>query len=173
MWLDIIKEGLVKLKLVFEGLVVLGGFDDVVLQKYYWVEKINYVYIGGNSLGIVDGVVLVMIGFVVVGKLQGLILWVCIVVIVISGVDLVIMFIGFILVICKVFDCVGLIVDDIDLFEFNEVFVLVVLKFQKDFNIFDEKFNVNGGVIVMGYLLGVIGVMILGIMVDELECCNV
>lgn len=112
---DTTKEGLAKLKPAFEGLAALGGFDDVALQKYHWVEKINHVHTGGNSSGIVD---------------------------------------------------------DIDLFELNEAFASVVLKFQKDLNIPDEKLNVNGGAIAMGHPLGATGAMILGTMVDELERRN-
>lgn len=69
---DTTKEGLAKLKPAFEGLAALGGFDDVALQKYHWVEKINHVHTGGNSSGIVDGAALVMIGSAAAGKLQGL-----------------------------------------------------------------------------------------------------
>lgn len=69
----------------------------------------------------------------------------------------------------KVLATAGLTVDDIDLFEINEAFASVVLKFQKDLNIPDEKLNVNGGAIAMGHPLGATGAMILGTMVDELE----
>ena len=69
----------------------------------------------------------------------------------------------------KVLDRAGLTVDDIDLFEINEAFASVVLKFQKDLNIPDEKLNVNGGAIAMGHPLGATGAMITGTMVDELE----
>ena len=72
----------------------------------------------------------------------------------------------------KVLDRAGLTVDDIDLFELNEAFASVVLKFQKDLNIPDEKLNVNGGAIAMGHPLGATGAMILGTMVDELERRN-
>src|SRR6478752_2869230 len=65
---DTTAEGLAKLKPAFEGLAAMGGFDDVALQKYHWVEKINHVHSGGNSSGIVDGAALVMIGNEAAGK---------------------------------------------------------------------------------------------------------
>lgn len=82
------------LKPAFEGLAALGGFDDVALQKYHWVEKINHVHTGGNSSGIVDGAALVMIGSAAAGKLQGLTPRARIVATATSGADPVIMLTG-------------------------------------------------------------------------------
>ncbi|KJX74773.1 acetyl-CoA C-acetyltransferase [Mycobacterium lepromatosis] len=169
---DTTKEGLAKLKPAFEGLAVMGGFDDVALQKYHWVEKINHVHTGGNSSGIVDGAALVMIGSEAVGKSQGLTPRARVVAAATTGTDPVIMLTGPTPATRKVLDRAGLTVDDIDLFELNEAFASVVLKFQKDLNIPDEKLNVNGGAIAMGHPLGATGAMILGTMVDELERCN-
>ena len=89
-----------------------------------------------------------------------------------SGADATIMLTGPTPATRKVLDRAGLTVDDIDLFELNEAFASVVLKFQKDLNIPDEKLNVNGGAIAMGHPLGATGAMILGTMVDELERRN-
>src|SRR5271166_1650630 len=169
---DTTKEGLGKLKSAFEGLAAMGGFDDVALQRYHWVEKINHVHTGGNSSGIVDGAALVMIGSEAAGKSQGLTPRARVVATATSGADPVIMLTGPTPATRKVLDRAGLTVDDIDLFELNEAFASVVLKFQKDLDIADEKLNVNGGAIAMGHPLGATGAMITGTMVDELERRN-
>jgi len=162
-------ETLGKLKPAFEGLAAMAGFDDVALQKYHWVEKINHVHTGGNSSGIVDGAALVLVGSEKAGKSQGLTPRARIVATATSGADATIMLTGPTPATLKVLDRAGLTVDDIDLFELNEAFASVVLKFQKDLNIPDEKLNVNGGAIAMGHPLGATGAMITGTMVDELE----
>ncbi|OBI59008.1 acetyl-CoA C-acetyltransferase [Mycobacterium sp. E796] len=166
---DTTMEGLAKLKPAFEGLAAMAGFDDVALQKYHWVEKINHVHTGGNSSGIVDGSALVLIGNEKAGTSQGLTPRARIVATATTGADPTIMLTGPTPATQKVLDRAGLTVDDIDLFELNEAFASVVLKFQKDLNIPDEKLNVNGGAIAMGHPLGATGAMILGTMVDELE----
>jgi acetyl-CoA C-acetyltransferase len=162
-------ESLGKLKPAFEGLAAMAGFDDVALQKYHWVEKINHVHTGGNSSGIVDGAALVLIGSEAAGKSQGLTPRARVVATATSGADATIMLTGPTPATRKVLDRAGLTVDDIDLFELNEAFASVVLKFQKDLNIPSEKLNVNGGAIAMGHPLGATGAMITGTMVDELE----
>ncbi|OBH90318.1 MULTISPECIES: acetyl-CoA C-acetyltransferase [unclassified Mycobacterium] len=162
-------EGLAKLKPAFEGLAAMAGFDDVALQKYHWVEKINHVHTGGNSSGIVDGSALVLIGSEKMAKAGSLTPRARIVATATTGADPTIMLTGPTPATQKVLDRAGLTVDDIDLFELNEAFASVVLKFQKDLNIPDEKLNVNGGAIAMGHPLGATGAMILGTMVDELE----
>ncbi|OBH08094.1 acetyl-CoA C-acetyltransferase [Mycobacterium sp. E1747] len=165
-------EGLAKLKPAFEGIGEMGGFDDVALQKYHWVEKINHVHTGGNSSGIVDGAALLLIGSEAAGKSQGLTPKARIVATATSGADATIMLTGPTPATRKVLDRAGLTVDDIDLFELNEAFASVVLKFQKELNIPDEILNVNGGAIAMGHPLGATGAMITGTMVDELERRN-
>jgi len=166
---DTTAEGLGKLKPAFEGLAAMAGFDDVALQKYHRVEKINHVHTGGNSSGIVDGAALVLIGNEKAGKANGLTPRARVVATATSGADPTIMLVGPTPATRKVLDRAGLTVDDIDLFELNEAFASVVLKFQKDLNIPDEKLNVNGGAIAMGHPLGATGAMITGTMVDELE----
>ena len=169
---DTTKEGLAKLKPAFEGLAAMAGFDDVALQKYHWVEKIHHVHTGGNSSGIVDGAALVLIGSEAAGKSQGLTPRARIVATATTGADPTIMLTGPTPATVKALDRAGLTVDDIDLFELNEAFASVVLKFRKDLSIPDEKLNVNGGAIAMGHPLGATGAMILGTMVDELERRN-
>src|ERR1700736_6051481 len=169
---DTTMEGLAKLKTAFDGIGSTGGFDDVALQKYHWVEKIDHVHTGGNSSGIVDGAALVLVGSESAGQSQGLTPRARIVATATSGSDPVIMLTGPTPATRKVLDRAGLTIDDIDLFELNEAFASVVLKFQKDLNIPDEKLNVNGGAIAMGHPLGATGAMITGTMVDELERRN-
>ena len=162
-------ESLANLKPAFEALAAMAGFDDVAMQKYHWVEKINHVHTGGNSSGIVDGAALVLIGNEKAGKVNGLTPRARIVATATSGADPTIMLVGPTPAARKVLDRAGLTVDDIDLWELNEAFASVVLKFQKDLNIPSEKLNVNGGAIAMGHPLGATGAMITGTMVDELE----
>ena len=169
---DTTMEGLAKLKTAFDGIGAMGGFDDVALQKYHWIEKINHVHTGGNSSGIVDGAGLLLVGSEKAGESQGLTPRARIVAAAATGADPVIMLTGPTPATRKVLDRAGLTVDDIDLFELNEAFAAVVLKFQKDLKIPDEKLNVNGGAIAMGHPLGATGSMITGTMVDELERRN-
>ena len=166
---DTTAEGLGKLKPAFEAMAAMAGFDDVALQKYHWVEKINHVHTGGNSSGIVDGAALVLIGTEKAGKANGLTPRARVVATATSGADPTIMLVGPTPATLKVLARAGLTVDDIDLFELNEAFASVVLKFQKDLGIPEEKLNVNGGAIAMGHPLGATGAMITGTMVDELE----
>ncbi len=169
---DTTAEGLGKLKPAFEGLAAMAGFDDVARQRYHWVEKINHVHTGGNSSGIVDGAALVLVGSEAAGKSQGLTPRARVVATATTGADATIMLTGPTPATREALDRAGLTVDDIDLFELNEAFASVVLKFQKDLNIPDEKLNVNGGAIAMGHPLGATGAMITGTMVDELERRN-
>lgn len=166
---DTTIDGLGKLRTAFDGIGTMGGFDDVALQKYHWVEKINHVHTGGNSSGIVDGAALLLIGSEKAGKSQGLTPRARVVATATSGADATIMLTGPAPATRKALDRAGLTVDDIDLFELNEAFASVVLKFQKELHIPDEKLNVNGGAIAMGHPLGATGAMITGTMVDELE----
>ncbi len=165
-------ESLGKLNPAFEGIGEMGGFDAVALQKFHQVEKINHVHTGGNSSGIVDGAGLVLVGNEQAGKDFGLTPRARVVATAVTGSDPTIMLTGPTPATRKVLDKAGLSVDDIDLFELNEAFASVVLKFQKDLKIPDEKLNVNGGAIAMGHPLGATGAMILGTMVDELERRN-
>lgn len=146
-----------------------GGFDAVALQKYHWVEKINHVHHGGNSSGIVDGAALVLVGSEQAGVDHGLTPRVRIVATAVSGSDPTIMLTGPTPATKKLLEKAGLTVDDVDLFEINEAFASVVLRYQRDLKIPDEKLNVNGGAIAMGHPLGATGAMIAGMTVAELE----
>ncbi|MGN0126127.1 MAG: acetyl-CoA C-acetyltransferase [Rhodococcus sp. (in: high G+C Gram-positive bacteria)] len=166
---DTTLEGLAKLQPSFATIGEMGGFDAVAQQKFHFVEKIDHVHHGGNSSGIVDGAALVLVGSEQAGKDLGLTPRARVVATATSGADSTIMLTGPTPAAHKVLAAAGLTVDDIDLFEINEAFASVVLKFQKDLNIPDEKLNVNGGAIAMGHPLGATGAMITGTMIDELE----
>ena len=166
---DSTLEGLGRLPLSFEAVGEMGGFDAVALQKYHWVEKINHVHTPGNSSGIVDGAALVLVGSEQVGSDLGLTPRARIVATATSGADSTIMLTGPTPATLKVLATAGLTVDDIDLFELNEAFAAVVLKYTRDLGIPSEKLNVNGGAIAMGHPLGATGAMLVGTVVDELE----
>ncbi|MFF0500632.1 acetyl-CoA C-acetyltransferase [Nocardia aobensis] len=165
-------EDLAKLKPSFAGIGEMGGFDAVALQKFHYIEQIDHVHHGGNSSGIVDGAALVLVGTEEAGAASGLTPRARIVATATSGADATIMLTGPTPAAHKALAKAGLSVDDIDLFEINEAFASVALKFQKDLKIPDEKLNVNGGAIAMGHPLGATGAMITGTMVDELERRN-
>ena len=146
-----------------------GGFDAVALQKYHHVERINHVHGPGNSSGIVDGASLLLIGSKAAGEAAGLTPRARIIATAVVGSEPTIMLTGPTPATVKALERAGLTVDDIDLFELNEAFAAVVMKWQKDLGIPDEKVNVNGGAIAMGHPLGATGGMILGTLLDELE----
>lgn len=162
-------EQLGKLKPAFAGLADMAGFDEVAKQKYHSVEKVNHVHTGGNSSGIVDGAAVVLIGSEEAGTKAGLTPRARIVATAQTGSDPTIMLTGPTPATELVLKKAGLTVDDIDVFELNEAFASVVLKWMKDLKIPHEKTNVNGGAIAMGHPLGATGAMILGTVVDELE----
>src|SRR4051794_6499607 len=161
-------EGLAGLKPSFQFHGDLG-FDDVALQKYHWVEKIDHVHHAGNSSGIVDGASLVAIGTERVGQELGLRPRARIVSAAVSGADPTIMLTGPAPAARKALAKAGLTKDDIDLWEMNEAFAAVVLRFMRDLELDAEVVNVNGGAIAMGHPLGATGAMILGTLIDELE----
>ena len=166
---DTTLEGLAKLQPSFATIGEMGGFDAVAQQKYHFVEKIDHVHHGGNSSGLVDGAALVLVGSEQAGKDLGLTPRARVVATATSGADSTIMLTGPTPAAHKVLAAAGLTVEDMDLVEINEAFASVVLKFQKDMNVPDEKLNVNGGAIAMGHPLGATGAMITGTMIDELE----
>jgi acetyl-CoA C-acetyltransferase len=162
-------ESLAGLKPAFAAIGDMGGFDAVALQKYHWVEKINHVHTPGNSSGIVDGAGLVLIGSEQAGSANGLTPRARIVSVGVAATEPTIMLTGPTPSAQKALAKAGLGVEDIDLFELNEAFAAVVLKFMRDLDIPHEKINVNGGAIALGHPLGATGAMILGTLVDELE----
>ena len=148
------------------------GFDAVAKQKYPWVERINHVHTPGNSSGIADGAAALLIGSEQMVKRYDLNPRARIVSTALVGTDPTIMLTGPAPAARKALSLAGLKVTDIDLFEVNEAFASVVLRFQKEMQIDPDKINVNGGAIAMGHPLGATGAMILGTLLDELEVQN-
>lgn len=145
------------------------GFDSVAIRKYPQVERINHVHTAGNSSGIVDGAALALIGSAAMGKRLGLSPRARIVATAVTGTDPTIMLTGPGPATLKALAKAGLTINDIDLFEVNEAFAAVVMKFMKDLHVPEEKVNVNGGSIALGHPLGATGCMLLGNLIDELE----
>ena len=161
-------EGLAKLKPSFEMMGQMG-FDATALRVYSHVERINHVHTPGNSSGIVDGAALMLIGSEAKGRALGLQPRARIVATAVTSTDPTIMLTGPAPATRKALAKAGLRVEDIDLFEVNEAFASVVLKFIKDMAVDPDKVNVNGGSIAMGHPLGATGCAILGTLLDELE----
>lgn len=147
----------------------MGGFNAVALQKYHWVDKIDHVHTAANSSGIVDGAALMLIGNEATGKKLGLKPRARIVATAVSGADPTIMLTGPAPAARKALAKAGLTVNDIDLWEINEAFAAVAMRFMKDMGISHDITNVNGGSIAMGHPLGATGCMIVQVALDELE----
>ena len=145
------------------------GFDAVALSRYPQVERIHHVHTAGNSSGIVDGAAAVIIGSEAKGKSMGLTPRGRIVATALSGADPTIMLTGPMPAARKVLAKAGLTVDDIDLFEVNEAFAAVPMRFMQEMHVPHEKVNVNGGSIALGHPLGATGAMLVGTLLDELE----
>lgn len=161
-------ESLASLKPSFQMMGEMG-FDGVAREKYHYVEKINHVHHAGNSSGIVDGATAMLIGSEAKGRALGLKPRARIVATAVTSTDPTIMLTGPAPATRKALEKAGMTADQIDLFEVNEAFASVVMRFQKELSVPDEKVNVNGGAIAMGHPLGATGAMILGTLLDELE----
>lgn len=148
------------------------GFDALALQKYPEVGQINHVHHAGNSSGIVDGAALVLIASEKAVQQYGLKPRAKILATALVGSDPTIMLTGPAPTARKALAKAGLSIDDIDLFEVNEAFAAVVLRFIHELKVDPAKVNVNGGAIAMGHPLGATGAMILGTLLDELERQN-
>ncbi|HAC50333.1 MAG TPA: acetyl-CoA C-acetyltransferase [Sulfitobacter sp.] len=148
---------------------VMPGFDKVALMKYPHLERINHIHHAGNSSGIVDGAAAVLIGNKEFGEQHGLKPRARIRATAKIGTDPTIMLTGPVPVTEKILKDNGMTIGDIDLFEVNEAFAAVVLRFMQAFDVDDSKVNVNGGGIAMGHPLGATGAMIIGILLDEME----
>jgi acetyl-CoA C-acetyltransferase len=168
---DTTIEALGSLKPSFEMMGGLG-FDTLALSKYPQISAINHIHTPGNSSGIVDGSAAVLIGSEAKGKELGLTPRARIVATAVIGTEPTIMLTGPAPAARKALAKAGLTVDDIDLFEVNEAFAAVVMRFQAEMNVPFEKINVNGGSIAMGHPLGATGAMITGTVIDELERRN-
>ncbi len=162
------KEGLAALKLSFDKVGEMG-YDAVAIRRYPMVERIRHVHTAGNSSGIVDGSAAVLIGTEKKGKSLGLKPRARIVSAALSGADPTIMLTGPMPAARKALEKAKMKIDQIDLFEVNEAFAVVPMKFMKELGVPEEKVNVNGGSIAMGHPLGATGAMILGTLLDELE----
>ncbi|MHB1123726.1 MAG: acetyl-CoA C-acetyltransferase [Ramlibacter sp.] len=160
--------GLASLKPAFEQLGAMG-FDDVAISRYPQVERIRHVHHAGNSSGIVDGAAAVLIGSEQAGRAHGFKPRARIVAAALSGGDPTIMLTGPMPATRKALAKAGMTIDQIDLFEVNEAFAAVPLKFMRDMEVPHDKVNVNGGAIAMGHPLGATGAMILNTLIDELH----
>ena len=147
----------------------MPGFDRVALMKYPHLERINHIHHAGNSSGIVDGAAGILIGSKAFGAAQGLKPRAVIRATAKIGSDPTIMLTGPVPVTEKILTQSGMSISDIDLFEVNEAFAAVVLRFMQAFNVDESRVNVNGGAIAMGHPLGATGAIIIGMLLDELE----
>jgi acetyl-CoA C-acetyltransferase len=147
----------------------MPGFDKIALMKYPHLERINHIHHAGNSSGIVDGAAAILIGNAAFGRDHGLKPRARIRATAKIGSDPTIMLTGPVPVTEKILRDAGMTIGDIDLFEVNEAFAAVVLRFQQAFNVDPARVNVNGGSIAMGHPLGATGAIIIGTLLDELE----
>jgi acetyl-CoA C-acetyltransferase len=162
-------QSLASLKPSFVQMGEMGGFDAVAIDAHPEIEAVHHVHHAGNSSGIVDGAAAVLIGSKEAGEAAGLKARARIRAFANIGSEPAMMLTGPVDVTEKVLRRAGMTVNDIDLYEINEAFASVVLRFQQAFDIDLAKVNVNGGAIAMGHPLGATGAMILGTVLDELE----
>ena len=166
---DATMQSLGALKPSFAQLGENFGFDSVALQKYPELEALNHVHHPGNSSGIVDGSAAVLIGSKEAGEKAGLKPRARIKGFASIGSEPTIMLTGPSFAAERALERCGMSKSDIDLWELNEAFAAVVLRFMEELNVPHDQINVNGGAIAMGHPLGATGAMITGTMVDELE----
>ena len=162
-------ETLAALDPSFAAMGEMGGFDAVALQRYHWLERIEHVHTPGNSSGIVDGASLVLVGTEAAGAAAGLAPRGRVVAAAVTGAEPTIMLTGPAVAARKALARAGLTANDIQLYEVNEAFSAVPLRFIRDLDISPEIVNVNGGAIAMGHPLGATGAMLVGTLLDELE----
>ncbi len=167
---DTTLEGLAALRPAFrEQGEILPGFDKIALMKYPHLEKIEHIHHAGNSSGIVDGAAAVLIGNAEFGRAHGLKPRARIRATAKIGTDPTIMLTGPVPVTEKILRDAGMRISDVDLFEVNEAFSSVVLRFMQAFDVPHDRVNVNGGAIALGHPLGATGAIIIGTLLDELE----
>jgi acetyl-CoA C-acetyltransferase len=162
-------EGLGNLKPAFEKMGQLGGFDAVAIDRYPEIEAINHVHHAGNSSAIVDGAAVALIGSKAAGERMGLKPRAIIRSVATYGTDPTIMLVGPAPASRRALKKAGMTKEDIDLFEVNEAFAAVALRFMDDLGVDHSKVNVNGGAIALGHPLGATGCMLMGTALDELE----
>ncbi|MCI0997524.1 acetyl-CoA C-acetyltransferase [Pseudomonas corrugata] len=162
-------QALASLKPAFTDLGGAGGFDAVALQRYPQALSVNHVHTGGNSSGIVDGAAAVLLGSAEFGRRSGRKPRARIKGFASIGSEPTIMLTGPAPVTEKLLGRLGMRISDIDLFEVNEAFAAVVLRYQRVLDIDPARINVNGGAIALGHPLGATGAILLGTVLDELE----
>ena len=166
---DTNTETLATLNPAFEQMGEMGGFDAVATQRYPEVETMEHVHHAGNSSGIVDGAALTLIGNADIGKKLGLKPRANILSFGIVGAEPTIMLDGPAPASRKALKKAKMTAKDIDLYEVNEAFAIVPLRYMEEMDVPHDKLNVNGGAIAMGHPLGATGAMLLGTLLDELE----
>ncbi|MCV6596761.1 MAG: acetyl-CoA C-acetyltransferase [Mangrovicoccus sp.] len=163
-------EGLSGLKPSFKDLgETMPGFDQIAIMKYPHLEKINHIHHAGNSSGIVDGAAGILIGNKEFGEKYGLKPRARFKATAKIGSDPTIMLTGPVPVTEKILKRAGMTIGDIDLFEVNEAFASIVMRWEQAFDADHDKVNVNGGAIAMGHPMGATGAIILGTLLDEME----
>ena len=162
-------EGLGNLKPAFAKMGVQGGFDAVALDRYPELEGINHVHHAGNSSAIVDGAALALIGSKAAGERMGLKPRAVIRSVATYGTDPTMMLVGPAPASRRALKRIGMNPSDIDLYEVNEAFAAVALRFMDDLGVDHSITNVNGGAIALGHPLGATGAMLVGTALDELE----
>ncbi len=162
-------DDLGNLKPAFEGMGSQFGFDSVALQRYPDVERIDHVHTGGNSSGIVDGAAAVLVGSRAAGERLGLKPRARIRSFASVGSEPTIMLTGPAPASLRALEKAGMGVGDIDLYELNEAFAAVVLRFMQQLDVDHDRINVNGGAIALGHPLGATGAMVFGTALDEME----
>ena len=168
---DTSMESLAQLKPAFTALGT-AGFDSLALQKYPQIETLRHVHTGGNSSGIVDGSAAILLGNKAFGEKISVTPRARIKAFASMGSEPLIMLTAPAPLTNKLLRRCGMSLEDIDLFEINEAFASVVLHYMRELDLDPERVNVNGGAIAMGHPLGATGAMILGIVLDELERCD-
>lgn len=162
-------EGLGGLQPSFEMMGQMGGFDSVAIDRYPEIEELLHIHHAGNSSAIVDGAAIAMIGNKEAGKKLGLQPRARVLAAAVYGTDPTMMLVGPAPASRKALKQAGMNKEDIDLFEVNEAFAVVPLRFMQDLGVPHDKVNVNGGAIALGHPLGATGCMLMGTLVDELE----
>ncbi|MEO1434643.1 MAG: acetyl-CoA C-acetyltransferase [Bacteroidota bacterium] len=162
-------EGLNSLMPSFEMMGAMGGFDAVAMDRYPEVEAINHIHHAGNSSAIVDGSAIALIGSKEAGDALGLKPRAKVRAIGVTGTEPTIMLVGPAPASRKALKLAGMNVGDIDLFEVNEAFAAVPMRFMEDMGVDHSLVNVNGGAIALGHPLGATGCMLMGTLLDELE----
>jgi acetyl-CoA C-acetyltransferase len=162
-------EGLARLKPAFADMAVKGGFAETVKKRYPQVNRLEHLHTGGNSSGVVDGASALLIGSARAGEALGLRPRARIVAAASAACDPCLMLVAPAAATQRAVARAGCSLDDVDLFEVNEAFASVVLRFMRETGVGAERINVNGGAIALGHPIGATGGMLVGTLLDELE----